>query len=138
MKASIIYNSKHGTTKAYAKEIGKLLSEKGIENQVASIADYSRDYLESADIVLLGCWTGGLMLFAQHPEKVWKEFAKAMPDIKGKKLGLFTTYLLATGSMFRKMETCLKDKTDKSQLILKAKSSKLTEENKQQLEVFLA
>lgn len=137
MKACIIYNSKHGTTKAYAEEIGKALKEKGIENQIFSIADYKKDYLQTADIILLGCWTHGLMFFAQHPEKAWKDFAKQMPGIKAKKLGLFTTYKLATGSMFRKMEVCLKDKADASQLMLRSKNGQLSEESAKQLGQFI-
>lgn len=137
MKASIIFNSQHGATKAYAEEIGKLLTEKGVDNKVASIDEYNKEYLKAADIVLLGCWTGGLFIFAQHPDKAWKNFAKDIPDIKSKKLGLFTTYKLATGSMFRKMENCITDKADAVQLILKSKSSNLTEDNKKELESFI-
>lgn len=137
MKASIIYNSQHGTTKAYAIEIANYLSSKGIDNQVSSVQDYDKEALQKTDLVLLGCWTSGLMLFAQHPDKVWKDFAREMPDIKGKKLVLFTTYLLATGSMFRKMESCLKEKADPNQLILKSRSSKLTDENRTQIDRFL-
>jgi len=36
MKTSIIYNSHTGITKAFAEEIGKFLSEKGIDHKVAS------------------------------------------------------------------------------------------------------
>jgi flavodoxin len=138
MNVSIIYNSKHGTTKAYAIEIGKFLTSKGIENKVASVSDYDNEYLQKADIVLLGCWTSGLMLFAQHPDRVWKNFVMELADIKGKKLGLFTTYLLATGTMFRKMEALLNGKADTAQLILKSKNSSLTNKNISQLEVFIS
>jgi flavodoxin len=137
MKASIIFNSKHGKTKKYAQDIGAKLNEKGIENEVSSISDYKEDSLKSADIVFLGCWTGGLMIFGQHPEKVWTDFAAKIPDLKGKKLVLFTTYLLATGSMFRKMQKALGVNADQAQLILKSKSDKLSQANLDQLEAFL-
>ena len=137
MKASIIYNSKRGTTKAYAEEIGKFLEENGVENQVESIDNYKIDNLQSADIIMLGCWTSGLFLFAQHPDKVWKHFAKSLPEVKNKKVCLFTTYKLATGSMFRNMETYLAEKTDKTFLYLRSKSSVLTEDNSNDLKQFL-
>jgi len=138
MKASIIYNSKHGTTKAYAEEIGKFLEENSIENRVESIDGYDSDYLKSADYVLLGCWTSGLYFFAQHPDRVWKHFARSLPELKNKKIGLFTTYKLATGSMFRKMETHLYEKIGGSQLYLKSRSGVLTADNQNDLKRFLS
>jgi len=77
------------------------------------------------------------MIFAQHPDKAWKEFAKDMPAITGKKLALFTTYKLATGSMFRKMGSCLEGKAEPAGLILKSKNGKLSEQDKTALEEFL-
>ncbi len=81
MKASVIYHSRHGKTRAYAGEIGKFPDKKGIENRVETIDDYSREYLESADIVLLGCWTNGLFFFAQRPDRIWKDFAGQMRTV---------------------------------------------------------
>jgi flavodoxin len=129
MKTSIIYNSHSGITKAFAEEMGKFLASQGVEQRVASIFKYDREYLLSADLVLLGCWTSGLMIFAQHPEKVWKKFAREMPGIKGKSIALFTTYKLATGSMFRKMEAYLEGKIDASPKLIKSKSRALTEKH---------
>ena len=134
MKTSIIYNSHSGTTKAYAKEIGKHLSSRGAECKVASIEDYDREFLLSSDLVLLGCWTSGLMIVAQHPDKAWKEFAAGLPEIKGKKIALFTTYKIATGSMFKKMRKALNVNADSSIITLKARSSDLTNNNRSALE----
>ncbi len=105
MKASIIYNSENGATKAYAEEIGKTLSAKGIDNKIESIYNYDKKYLQLADIVLLGTWTKGLFIIGQHPDTVWQEFASKLPKFENKKIGLFTTYKIATGSMFRKMKS---------------------------------
>ena len=115
MKTSIIYNSHSGTTSAYTEKIGNFLSSYGIEYQVSSINYYDKEYLISSDLVLLGCWTSGLMIVAQHPDRAWKKFA------------LFTTYTIATGSMFRKMENILNDKCDPPNGILKSKSKQLTD-----------
>jgi flavodoxin len=137
MKTSIIYNSHSGTTKAYAEEIGIFLSGNGIECRISSIDDYDQEYLLSSDLVMLGCWTNGLMIFAQHPDKAWKKFVEEMPDIRKKTLALFTTYKIATGSMFRKMEKILSDKSDRPKAILKSRSKELTEENRSTLEVLI-
>ena len=89
MKTSIIYNSHSGTTKAYAEEIGNFLSGNGIECRISSIDDYDKEYLLSSDLVMLGCWTNGLMIFAQHPDKAWKKFVEEMPDVSNKIISQF-------------------------------------------------
>jgi flavodoxin len=104
MKAAIIYNSKHGKTAKYAESIQDYLKVKKIESTVSSIDNYSKKDIEDADVVFLGCWTSGLFLFLQGPEPKWVKFAKDLPDFSEKKVALFTTYLLATGSMFKNMK----------------------------------
>ena len=137
MKASIIYNSHSGTTSAYSEEIGNFLSTKGIECRIASIDDYDKEYLLSSDLVMLGCWTSGLMIVAQHPDRAWKEFVKDMPSIRNKTLVLFTTYKIATGSIFWKMEKVLADKSDPPNAILKSRSKELTARNRSTLEALI-
>ena len=137
MKAIIIYNSHSGTTSAYAEEIGNILSGKGIECRISSIDDYDKEYLLWSDLVMLGCWTSGLMIVAQHPDRAWKEFVKDMPSIRNKTLVLFTTYKIATGSMFRKMEKVLADKSDPPNAILKSRSKDLTAKNRSTLEALI-
>ena len=71
MKITIIYNSHSGTTMGFAKSIGKYMEDKEAEVQIGSIDNYDKEFLSSADLVLLGCWTSGLFFFAQHPDKPW-------------------------------------------------------------------
>ena len=137
MKTSIIYNSKSGTTKAYAEEIGNFLSGHGVECKVFSIDGYDKEFLELSDLVLLGSWTNGLMIVAQHPDRTWKKFAKELPEIRNKSIVLFTTYKIATGSMFRKMGNILNDKIDPPRANLKSRNSRLTEKNRSALELLI-
>ena len=102
-KAAIIVNSKTGTTRQYAEEISKYLKSRGLDTQVTSIQAYSEDMLNNVDYVLFGCWTNGLMVILQHPEKIWVDFAAKLPSMPDVKVALFTTYKILTGSMFRNM-----------------------------------
>lgn len=136
-KAVVFYLSKSGTTKYFGEEIAKYLDNKNIETSVVSILDAKPEMVNNADYVLLGAWTHGLMIFLQHPDKPWVEFAKALPDFSDKKVGLFTTYKIATGSMFRKMEKHLSGKSAPVTLSLKSKSSELSDHHKQELETFI-
>jgi flavodoxin len=138
-KAVILYHSKTGTTGNYAREIGKYIETKGIIVQIASIQGYKHnpDILENADFVLLGCWTSGLMVILQHPEDVWKNFARVLPDMPEVKLALFTTYKILTGSMFRNMYKEVKGKFFEASLELKSRNGKLSAQDEVALDQYL-
>jgi flavodoxin len=128
-KALIVYHSISGNTEKFAKEIGKFCSQNDIEIKIASISDFTNDDLIDVDYVFLGCWTHGLMILFQHPDKYWVEFAQSLPELNGKKIVLFTTYKIATGSMFNKMKKWLKCNSSDIILKLKSRSAKLDEGN---------
>jgi flavodoxin len=126
-KALVIFNSKTGTTKKFGEEIGNYLISKNIESQVLSINDFNQNDVKNVDYILLGCWTSGLMLFLQHPQKEWVEFAQKLPDMSDKKIGLFTTYKLRTGSMFGKMKKNLDGIVKKVSVELKSRTGFIDE-----------
>jgi flavodoxin len=123
--ALVIYNSKTGTTEQFAAEIGDLLSKSGIGSKITSIFKFNSDDLVGTDLVLIGCWTSGLMVILQHPERTWVEFAKTLPDLHGKKIVLFTTYAIATGSMFRNMRKHIRCQPSDIVLELKSRNGQL-------------
>ena len=133
-KAAIIVNSKTGTTRQYAEEINKYLKSKGLDTQVTSIQAYSQDMLNNVNYVLFGCWTNGLMVILQHPDKEWVNFAAKLPSKPEMKVALFTTYKILTGSMFRNMYKHLKGKYATPSLELKSRNGSLSEEDQQALE----
>jgi flavodoxin len=136
-KVVIYYNSHKGTTKYFGEEIQEFLSHNNTDAFIYSIDDFNYDQLNNADIVLLGAWTNGLFFFLQHPEKKWVDFAKNLPALSDKKIGFFTTYKVATGSMFNRMAVTLKGKINTIDLTLKSKSYTLTEEHKKLLHEFI-
>ena len=136
--AVIVYHSKTGTTKKYAEEISDYLKSKGLDTQVTSIQVYSQDMLNNVDYVLFGCWTNGLMVILQHPEKEWVDFAAKLPPMPDVKVALFTTYKILTGSMFRNIYKQLKGKFATPSLELKSRNGSLSEKDKQALENFIS
>jgi len=133
-QATIIVNSKTGTTMQYAEEINNYLKSKELDTQVTSIQDFSEEMLINTDFVFFGCWTNGLMVILQHPEKIWVEFAAKLPSKPDAKVALFTTYKIMTGSMFRNMYKHLKGKFSAHSLELKSRNGSLSEEDKKALE----
>ena len=135
--AAIFYHSKTGTTKRYAEEINNYLQSKGLDTQVTSIQTYNENMLNKVDYVLFGCWTNGLMVVLQHPEKIWVDFAAKLPSMPDVKVGLFTTYKILTGSMFRNMYKQLKGKVSAPSLELKSRNGFLSDEDKLKLDFII-
>lgn len=102
--ALIIYHSKRGTTKKFGTEIAEFCNMNGVKAKVISTSEFKPALLKGIDYLLLGCWTQGMLLFNQHPDKNWVKFAEKLPYLHDQKIILFTTYKVATGSMFRKMK----------------------------------
>jgi flavodoxin len=136
-KALILYQSKTGITAKFGEEISKYIAGKGIETTTTAVKDYRDGMTDQADYLFLGCWTAGFMLLFQHPDLVWKQFAHKLPGLSGKKIVLFTTYKIATGSMFKSMKKHLGAIGTNSFIELKSRKGDLSEENKKVLEELL-
>jgi flavodoxin len=134
-KAAVIFQSKTGITEKFGKEISNYITNKGIDSKAIPVSEYKTGMADEADFVLLGCWTAGFMLLFQHPDSRWKQFAKQLPQLTGKKIALFTTYKIATGSMFKSMRKFLGDNA--IVIELKSKKGNLSEDNKAILDRFL-
>jgi flavodoxin len=111
MTVAIVYKSRKGTTKKMAENMKTAYEQNGHQVVVCeSVDNADKAVVVNADVVCLGCWTHGLMLFLQHPEKVWVDYVQSLPSLTGKKVVLFATYKLATGVMFKKMAMALDSK----------------------------
>jgi flavodoxin len=132
-RALILYHSRTGTTAAYSEEIAAELSGKGVETKILPMYQASSAPVEEADTIFLGCWTSGLMVLLQKPEKIWVEYLNQLPDVKSKEIVLFTTYKLLTGSMFSEMKKHLPEGSSVSLIKLKSRDGKLSASNKQLL-----
>ncbi len=133
MKAIILFQSKKGTTKKFGEEISSFLNQKNIETKVSSVQDFNANDLATADYVFLGCWTNGMFLMFQHPEKAWVKFAEQLPALDGKKVVMFTTYKVAIGVMFKAMKKHIKGNFSNPLPELKSRNGLLSDQNKTEL-----
>lgn len=124
-EAIIIYQSKKGTTKQLSYKIADIVKNNEINTKITSVEDFHDTDLSSYDYVFLGCWTKGLMFFAQHPDVQWQKLVKSLSLSKNANISMFTTYKLATGSMFSKMIKCLPENQRENVLKIKSKNSSL-------------
>jgi flavodoxin len=132
--AAIVYRSATGTTRGLAEEIGAHLASRGLDVAVNSVGECDPTSLAGADIVLLGCWTSGYLVVGQHPDEPWLAFVRDLPALGGSRVGLFTTYKLATGSMFRRMRAALGSRVGPVDLELKSRDRHLSHEGRAALD----
>jgi flavodoxin len=139
-KAVVVYRSHSGVTRRYGEEIAAFLDGLGIAAQVASVGECDMAGLATADFVLLGCWTSGLFVIAQHPDEPWLAFVRDMPALVDPqpRIALFTTYKLRTGSQFPRMRAALAGKTAAPQLELQSRNGRLSAADRQALERYVA
>jgi|WetSurMetagenome_2_1015567.scaffolds.fasta_scaffold14070_2 flavodoxin len=136
-RAVIIYHTTTGITRMYADEIEAHLKSKGLDVESISIWQYKDGIADGANYLLLGCWTSGLMIAFQHPEKVWREFAAIFKTTDNPPLILFTTYKILTGSMFKNMLKYLKGKISEPFAQLKSRNGRLSVRDKDILDKFV-
>jgi flavodoxin len=137
-KAVVVYRSHSGVTRRYGEEIAAALARRGIQASVVSVGDCDFATLAEADYLLLGCWTSGLFFVLQHPDEPWLAFVRDMPEVRGARVGLFTTYKLVTGSQFPRMRAALEGKTNPPELELKSRNGHLSTADERALESFIS
>jgi flavodoxin len=137
-KAAVVYCSRTGITRKFAEEIGAYLGARGIEASVSSVGDCDVATLPEVDLLLLGCWTSGLMVVLQRPDGPWVSFARDLPKLTRPRVGLFATYKLATGGMFGKMREHLAGRTAQPSLELKSRDGSLSNAHRRALDGWIA
>ncbi|RKY63559.1 MAG: flavodoxin [Candidatus Latescibacterota bacterium] len=88
MKVAIVYHSETGNTRKMAEFIREgCLKVQGVEAKVMSVDDLDRDFLKSAQAVLLGCPT-----YEGSPSWQMKKFLDTVDvDLSGKLGGVFVS-----------------------------------------------
>ena len=137
-KAVIIVHSKTGITRRYAEDMEEYLQNKGISTELLTIREYRDGVCAGADYLMLGCWTSGLMIVLQHPDREWNTFAARFENATGKPVVFFTTYKILTGSMFRNMTKKLGSRTGEPFAKMKSRNGSLSEKDKATLDMFVS
>ena len=135
MKFTIVYQSKRGTTAAYARAIAMYLWQKGMNVSLCATSDFDAKKLEGCDCLMLGCWTSGWFVVNQHPNSIWSDFADE--KLQGElppKVVLFTTYKIHTGSMFKRMWCRLNHEGVELVGTMKSKTGMLTDKDRQAID----
>jgi Flavodoxin domain len=95
IRAVVIYESMTGNTARLGELIGAAARSTGAEVDVFSIDGIGLKELAEADVVFLGTWVDGLVLFGHRPGRQGK--LRRLPVIDGKRVALFMSYAIHPG-----------------------------------------
>ena len=91
MRALVAYESQAGHTHQAAEAIATAARAQGHQVVVKPIADVEPGDVQSAEVLFLGTWVHGYILFGVEPAgaAIW---VPGLPDLTGKPVGVFCTY----------------------------------------------
>jgi flavorubredoxin len=95
MRAVVIYESRTGNTARAARLIAEEVAAHGVDVSVYPITDIGLKDLAEADVVFVGTWVDGLILFGHRPGRAGR--IKSMPVVDGKRVAAFMTYAVRAG-----------------------------------------
>lgn len=97
----VLFESLTGNTQRAAEHIGGAAAERGADVWVRPIDGYDPKELAEADVVFVGTWTDGLILFGQRPGRAGR--IKALPALDRKPVAAFCTYAVNPGKTVDKL-----------------------------------
>jgi flavodoxin len=106
MNVLVTYKSLRGHTRQAAEAIAAAAREQGGEVVVRPIAELQAGDVERADVVFVGTWLRGFILFGVRPAGA-KRLAVALPPLAGKPVGIFCTYAVNPRAALRELRTLL-------------------------------
>ena len=109
MRAVVIYESMTGNTERAAELIAEAARDQGAEEvSVYPLTNIGLKDLAEADIVFVGTWVDGLVLFGHRPGRAGR--IRSMPVIDGKRVAAFMTYAIHAGKALDKFADVLSER----------------------------
>jgi hypothetical protein len=107
-RAVVIYESLTGHTARAARLIGEAVAAEGVEVAIYPITDIGLKNLAESDIVFVGTWVDGLVLFGHRPGRAGR--IRSMPVIDGKRVAAFMTYAIHAGRALDRFAEALEER----------------------------
>jgi hypothetical protein len=108
MRAVVIYESLTGNTARAARLIGGAVAAEGVDVALYRITDIGLKDLAAADLVFVGTWVDGLVLFGHRPGRAGR--IRSMPVIDGKPVAAFMTYAVHAGKALERFARVLEER----------------------------
>lgn len=101
--AVVIYETLTGNTRKAGERIARELAASGISTVACPAAEIDYPALAAADVVIIGTWTDGMLLFGQRPGRAGRLWTN-IPALDRKKTALFCTFAVAPGKTLAKLD----------------------------------
>ncbi|HZD01055.1 MAG TPA: flavodoxin domain-containing protein [Actinomycetes bacterium] len=92
MQVLVVYESRGGRTAKTASAIADVLRGAGHDVVLASVADAQPADAATADLIVVGSWTEGFILFGVGPAKAAQAWLDRLPSLEGRRAAVFCTY----------------------------------------------
>jgi flavodoxin len=91
MKILVLYQSRSGHTRQAAESVAQAVRDANHDVQIKSVIEVRKADVDNADVLFVGTWVHGLILFGVRPSgaELW---VPALPPLTGKPVGIFCTY----------------------------------------------
>ncbi len=91
MNVLVLYQSRSGHTRSAAEAIAQAARDLNHEVVVKSVIEVRKADVEQADVLFVGTWIQGFILFGVKPAgaELW---VPSLPSLEGKPVGVFCTY----------------------------------------------
>ena len=107
MKVVVLHQSRTGNTKKAAELIGGAVQSSGASVSVRSVSNIDYKELADADLIFVGTWVDGLIMFGHRPGDSGK--IKKVPKLWDKNVIAFMTHALNPGNAAEKMASLLEE-----------------------------
>jgi len=108
MRAVVIYESLTGNTAKAARLIAHEVAARGVDVAVYPITDVDLKALAEADVVFVGTWVDGFVLFGHRPGRAGR--LRSLPVIDGKRVAAFMTYAIHAGKALDRFARLLEER----------------------------
>lgn len=107
MNVLVLYQSRGGHTRDAAEAIAQAARSLGHETAVRSVIQVSATDVEQADVLFVGTWVQGFILFGVKPAgaDLW---VPSLPPLEGKAVGVFCTYAFSPRGSLRALSAMLR------------------------------
>ena len=92
MRVLVVYESRGGRTAKTAAAVADVLRGAGHDVVLASVTEAQPADATAADLVVVGSWTEGLIVFGVGPAKAVRAWLERLPFLAGRRAAVFCTY----------------------------------------------
>ncbi len=101
MNVAVLYQSLRGGTERAAEALGAEFNAQGAKAGVYPVTNFDAQFVLSADLVVIGTWTDGLLGIGARPAQLGK--LATLPSIAHKSVAVFVTYEISPKASLRKL-----------------------------------